>query len=277
MARERQIDRILTPASESVGGMRIARMIGGREAPIFDPFLLFEEIRCETLPDAPVSIGQRPFRGLDRVTYVPTGRVYYREGSGEEGAVEPGGLRWVATGRGLVDEMWLEPDGRAFLGFQIWMNEPVKRRMEDPRRWVVGPGQVPTVRSGGLTVRVIAGRIDRAPAGPVSGLAAAPVLFDIAIAPPHALKHSLPARHNAFVHVYEGVARVGGDPLGQGEIGLLTQDGGELALEASGEPARLLLVAGKRLNEPVLRHGGLVASTMAELRRAVDDYYAGRL
>ena len=55
----------------------------------------------------------------------------------------------------------------------------------------------------------------------------------------------------------------------------------ELALDwqvrAGSRPARLIVVAGRPLREPVMRHGPFVMNTRAELMQAFEDYQAGRL
>ncbi|HLY80122.1 MAG TPA: pirin-like C-terminal cupin domain-containing protein, partial [Caulobacteraceae bacterium] len=86
----------------------------------------------------------------------------------------------------------------------------------------------------------------------------------------------LPDGHNAFVYVYEGEAEVGapGEPLAQGRIGVLsTGDDVELS---SKHGARLILVAGKPLGEPVAKYGPFVMNTEAELRQAFADFRAGK-
>jgi hypothetical protein len=81
--------------------------------------------------------------------------------------------------------------------------------------------------------------------------------------------------HAAFVYVYEGVAVAGAKPLAKGELGVLSS-GDRLTLRTGDESAQLIVVAGKRLGEPVAKSGPFVMNTQAELHQAVADYRAGR-
>jgi redox-sensitive bicupin YhaK (pirin superfamily) len=56
--------------------------------------------------------------------------------------------------------------------------------------------------------------------------------------------------------------------LSQGEVFTVTADE---------QPARLILVAGKPLREPVVKYGPFVMNTPEEIHQAVADYQAGRL
>ena len=79
--------------------------------------------------------------------------------------------------------------------------------------------------------------------------------------------------------MFEGAVTVGdGDDarsLDTQELAVL--GGGELLqLRAGNQAARLILVAGRPLREPVMRHGPFVMNTKQELMQAFVDYQEGR-
>ena len=46
---------------------------------------------------------------------------------------------------------------------------------------------------------------------------------------------------------------------------------------AAAEDARLILVAGKPLKEPIVQYGPFVMNTQQQIHEALDDYRSGRL
>ena len=104
-------------------------------------------------------------------------------------------------------------------------------------------------------------------------------VLDIALDAGKAWEYALPAGHNAFAYVFEGALTVGeGDearPLDTHEMGVL--GGGEvLQVRAGSRPARVIVVAGRPLREPVMRHGPFVMNTRQELMQAFVDFQEGR-
>ena len=87
------------------------------------------------------------------------------------------------------------------------------------------------------------------------------------------------ARANLKPLVFEGAVTVGeGDEsraLDTQEMAVL--GGGDLLqLRAGSRDARLIVVAGRPLREPVMRHGPFVMNTKQELMQAFVDYQEGR-
>jgi redox-sensitive bicupin YhaK (pirin superfamily) len=64
--------------------------------------------------------------------------------------------------------------------------------------------------------------------------------------------------------------------LRHGELAVLS-DKGVFSLAAGTEAARLLVIAGKPLREPIAKYGPFVMNTEAELRQAFADYQRGAL
>ena len=105
-----------------------------------------------------------------------------------------------------------------------------------------------------------------------------PYYFDVHVAPGAVFEETLPAGHSAFLYVYEGDALVGEErkALPHRAAGLLS-DGDRVRIEAGAKGARVLLLAGKPLREPVVQYGPFVMNTREEIEQAITDYQAGVL
>jgi len=166
-------------------------------------------------------------------------------------------------------------------GFQLWVNLPASDKMTQPRYQDIAPEAVPVVDAAdGVRVRVLAGRFGEI-AGPVSGVAVDPIYLDIELAAGARLNVPLPAGHNAFAYVYAGAVGIGPADaprrIERGELAVLDRDGDDVLVSAdSAEPVRLILVAGKPLNEPVAKYGPFVMNTPEQIVEAIRDYQAGK-
>lgn len=112
--------------------------------------------------------------------------------------------------------------------------------------------------------------------GPIEAPVTEPIYADIALAADASLEVPMPASHNTFIYVFEGSADIAGDTVGTHAAALL-DDGEQLPLHAGNDGARLLLLAGKPLNEPIAQYGPFVMNTSAEIEQALRDYRDGSL
>ena len=62
---------------------------------------------------------------------------------------------------------------------------------------------------------------------------------------------------------------------GEAEVVLLGREGTRVEVHADGE-AKLLVLAGEPIDEPIVGYGPFVMNSEAEIRQAIDDYNSGR-
>ncbi|MFZ5635280.1 MAG: pirin family protein [Pseudomonadota bacterium] len=265
-------------------GVKLRRVIGGMALPDLDPFLLLDEFGTDRAEDYIGGFPDHPHRGFETVTYMLDGRMRHRDNHGNEGLLVPGAVQWMTAGRGLVhSEMPEQQEGR-MRGFQLWVNLPAALKMTAPGYQEFAPDRMPVAHPApGVAIKVIAGEIVDADGGlvrgPIEQPATAPLYLDIALDPGAIWELDLPSGHNAFAYAYEGAATVGeGDAARRLETQTLGVLGGgaRLRLQADERSARLILVAGRPLREPVARYGPFVMNTREELMQAVVDFQSGR-
>ncbi|MFT4198291.1 MAG: pirin family protein [Pseudoxanthomonas sp.] len=266
------------PTSDGAG-VRLTRVIGGPELPDLDPFLLLDEFGADRAEDYIAGFPDHPHRGFETVTYMLDGRMRHKDNHGNEGLLTPGSVQWMTAGRGLVHSEMPEQESGRMRGFQLWVNLPAHAKMGAPAYQEFAPARIPRVHPApGVEAKVIAGRIGEV-AGPIAQPATEPVYLDIALQPGAAWDYRLPEGHNAFAYAFEGALTVGegeaARPLQAQELAVLG-GGAHLQLRAGGAGARLILVAGRPLREPVARHGPFVMNTRQELLQAFVDYQQGR-
>ena len=160
--------------------------------------------------------------------------------------------------------------------FQLWVNLPAALKMSEPRYQDIAPAAIPEAAIGqGAIAKVIAGTVGNVQ-GPVRAVATEPLFLDVHLEPGAKATIAVPEGHAGFAYVFEGAAGRGddGQNVPQGTIAVLS-DGNALRL-ASGQGARLILVAGRPLREPAARYGPFVMSNEQELRQAFADFRAGQ-
>ena len=181
----RKIKQIIEPQYVIEGaGVLLRRSFGPNRSNLFDPFLLFDHFAFNDPLEGPIrGFPTHPHRGIETVTYMLEGNVRHRDSIGNMGIIGPGDVQWMTSGRGILHEEMPRrgPDGR-IMGFQLWVNLPAALKMGQPRYQEVNAANIPTVESGGIKVRVVAGEYERTQ-GSVTEIAAKPLYMDVTLAP----------------------------------------------------------------------------------------------
>ncbi len=297
----RHVLRLSTGLPTSDGaGVKLTRLIGTPQQPPVDPFLMLDAFGTDRPQDYIAGFPPHPHRGFETVTYMLAGRMRHRDNHGGEGLLVPGSVQWMTAGRGIVHSEMPEQVEGEMRGFQLWVNLPAKDKMQPPRYQDIAPERLPVVeldaagtvvarRTGDVApavtvagavaaAKVVAGTLSGV-AGPVQAEATLPLFLDLVLAPGASLAVPVPAAHHAFVHVFAGEVRLpasGGEAtVRPGQLAVLSP-GDHVPLVAGPSGARLILVAGRPIGEPVAWHGPFVMNTAEEIREAIADYHAGR-
>ncbi len=264
------------PASDGAG-VKLRRSLGASQFARHDPFLMLDEFYSDDPSDYLAGFPSHPHRGFETVTYMLDGHMQHQDNGGNTGDLGPGDVQWMTAARGIVhSEMPQQTEGR-MRGFQLWLNLPAKEKMKPAAYRDIPANSIPVVALDKGTVKVIAGTFN-GKAGAVHGGSTDPHYWDLHLEPGAVFEAPLPAGHNAFLYAYEGEAAVGEDKksLAHRAAGLLS-DGDSVRIEAGEQGARVLLLAGKPIREPVVQYGPFVMNTREEIEQAIADYQTGAL
>jgi quercetin 2,3-dioxygenase len=281
--QSRRVERIVRGQPTSDGdGVKLTRVLTQPLQQRLDPFLMLDAFGSDAASDYIGGFPSHPHRGFETVTIMLEGRMRHQDSVGNVGLLEPGSVQWMTAGRGIIhSEMPEQQEGR-MAGFQLWVNLAAKDKMVAPAYRDVPPNEVPIVTlEGGVRVRVIAGQV-LGVAGAVSRPTTEPIVLDIALPAGQSFDAALPAGHNAFVYVHGGGGvDVGSDAATRVEserMAILANDAGADGVRLRADmAARVLLVAGAPLNEPIAQYGPFVMNTTAEIAQAVADFQRGAL
>jgi redox-sensitive bicupin YhaK (pirin superfamily) len=262
-------------------GVKLSRVIGAPPMENLDPFLLFDEFRSDDPNDYIAGFPAHPHRGFETVTYMLAGSMEHRDSVGNCGRLEAGSVQWMTAGRGIIhSEMPRQEDGLMW-GFQLWVNLPAAAKMISPRYQEIPSAEIPEVSidDGGGIIRVIAG-MQQGVSGPIQGVHVAPMMADVHLVAGGKVELDIPTGHTCFVYVYEGHAWLGADTNSRGSLVRSRQlavldDGDGIVLQTESDVGRAVVVAGRPLNEPIVRRGPFVMNNWEQIVQAVEDYRRG--
>ena len=246
------------------------------------PFLMLDY--APPTPFAPTSerrgVGSHPHRGFETVTIVYAGEVEHRDSTGAGGIIGSGDVQWMTAGGGIVHEEFHSPDyaarGGLFEVAQLWVNLPARDKQTPAHYQGIDSAQIPCVPlpAGSGQARVIAGSLG-ATRGPARSFTPMNVL-DVRIHTGHSVDLPQPEGWSTLIVVLAGSVQINAGPTLHGiQMATLSTQGQGLTLHAS-EDAKLLLLAGEPIDEPVVGYGPFVMNSRQEIMQAVEDFNQGR-
>jgi redox-sensitive bicupin YhaK (pirin superfamily) len=272
----KKIRQVVPAVALSEGaGVRVRRTIGTQGLRNYDPFLMLDHFSSDDPDQYIAGFPDHPHRGFITLTYMLDGHLLHQDSMGNRGDLRSGGIQWMKAASGVIhSEMPQQTDG-LMRGFQLWINLPAREKMTDPVYQDFAAEYIPVVEDGGVRVKVISGSY-RDRRGPIDDPNTGLLYLDVTLPAAGELVLGLDPVQQAFLYIYEGAAVIAGTTVAAHHLVALG-DGDELGITAGAGGARMIVVAGKPLREPIVQYGPFVMSTEAEIHQAMDDYRQGNL
>ena len=240
----------------------------------FDPFLIMaEDVFQKNAFDF------HPHRGMETVTYIIDGILEHSDNKEGTGILKPGDAQWMTAGSGII-HLEAPPENVIVHTLQLWVNLPKANKMAPPRYQDILSSNVPVRKEEGVNYRVISGNSGNVVSATKNYV---PVTYvEINIDPGHTAKQDLPSDYNGFMYILEGSGTFGDNQVkaGKGDVLLLDEvkekaGTSETVIKAD-EKLRVIFIAGKPLNEPVVARGPFVMNTEEEIKQAYTDFRSGK-
>ncbi|MBN8608668.1 MAG: pirin family protein [Caulobacterales bacterium] len=246
------------------------------------PFILMDYAQpFEFAPAAQKrGVGVHPHRGFETVTIVYMGEVDHRDSTGNGGHIGPGDVQWMTAASGILHEEFhsaaFTQNGGTMEMVQLWVNLPAKDKMAPPGYQTLLDARIPSVDlpNDAGRLRVIAGAYAGAQ-GPAHTFT--PInIWDVRLKAGAKAEFNLPEGHTLALLTQSGNVKLDdGKSAGPSQFALYAREGGAIAIEAESD-AKLLVLSGEPINEPVVQYGPFVMNTENEIRQAITDFNSGK-
>ncbi|MFD2515139.1 pirin family protein [Pontibacter locisalis] len=282
--KNRTVERMLYAEVVDMGGMPVRQPFPTQQVNQIDPFLLLHH-HVSRVPEGVIpqksGVGPHPHRGFSPVTFVYKGGVHHRDSRGNNSVVYEGGTQWMQAGMGVIHSERPPADIHERGGeqeiIQLWVNLPRSHKMNQPEYIPLQAEDTPVleIEGGKVRIRIVTGEFAGI-VGPIK--TPTPILaLRIEMKAETTYCFPVPENYNAFLYLLDGRVRYEGFGEVDGHhLLVLNKDGENFTITAK-KDTRLLLMAGKPLEEPVVSHGPFVMNTQTEIMQAMRDYQMGKM
>ncbi len=274
------------PAKHWVGnGFHIQSMFSYNDTDKnLDPFLLMDYNPPRHFDGGRKSdfrgVGEHPHRGFETVTIAYQGEVAHADSYGGGGTIGTGDVQWMTAGSGVMHEEFhserFSREGGMFEMVQLWVNLPKAHKMTTPKYQAIKSADISVVQLGDNAgmARIIAGELSS-----TSGVAStfSPInMWDVVLNTGKAHTFAVPESHNLIILVLDGTVQINGEDIARrGELVTFERGGADVQIEANND-AKLLILTGEPLNEPVVGYGPFVMNSREEIIQAIRDVQSGK-
>jgi len=229
-----------------------------------------------------------PHRGFETITINKEGVVDHSDSLGAAGRFMGGDVQWMTAGSGVQhSEMFPlinEDQGNPLEIFQIWLNLPAASKMVPPHFKMLWKEDIPIIShvdesNRKTTIQIVAGSIEHVKAlkpTPDSwaadpnnhvGVYTVKMEADATWTLP---KTSSEAHRSIFFYKGDSIT-IDGQVIHADNL-IQTRADSDIVISNGAADAYFLILEGKPIGEPVVKHGPFVMNTQEEIRQTMRDY-----
>lgn len=209
-----------------------------------------------------------PHRGIETISYVYKGKMQHKDSLGFADTVEDGEVQWMTAGKGILHEEKL-PASERLLGVQLWLNLPAAKKMVSPEYRSIKNAEIKEIPFEGGVIRLLAGSYKEH-----TGFKSKYLPFnyyDITLNAGSEITIETEQDDSIMLFTLFSDAVISGQEVKEKTAVKLTE-GTSITVKAGKNPAKVLFVGSKALNESIAWGGPIVMNTKQELQKAFDDF-----
>ncbi len=274
----RTIEKISQAPEVMMGPIKLRQAFPVQEFRQISPFILLHHFDFEmNANENKFSVPAHPHRGFCPITFMYDGSVEHNDSLGNNEVINDMEVQWINAARGIIHSEitgkdFLQKGGR-FQGIQLWINLKSEDKMKAPSYLAIRKNDIALIEKNGVELRVISGIIlhKKGPANFDTITATLVMKTDGKI------EFDLPENNNSLLYILEGNVKINGNELAEKHhLVHFKKEAGKINIEAISD-AKILIMSGEEINEPLVSHGPFVMNTETEILEAMRDYEQGKM
>ena len=253
-----------------VGGFRVRRALPRRGLRTVGAWCFADHMGPEVVTEASgLDVGPHPHIGLQTVTWLVDGAVLHTDSLGSEQLIRPGQLHLMTAGRGIAHAEESVRAPGTLHGVQLWIAQPSATR--DGASAFAHHADLPSIDAGHGSATVFIGEYAGATSEAHTDTPLVGIEADLRVG---SSRWTLRPDFEYAVYVISGEAIIDGTiPVREGQLVDLRAHGAELTLHVP-HAARLLILGGEPLGEPLYMWWNFVGRSREEIAQAAQDWAA---
>lgn len=243
-----------------------------------DPFVFLDHFGPFETQNGAHAVPAHPHAGIATITYLYSGVNRHQDSQGHDATFTVGDLAWMNAGRGIVHAEGLGSGAEGAVetihGLQLWISLPAKDKFSDPTFDFFASKELPEIALEGGTLKVLCGSVfgKTAPMQPKSPA----YLFDVQLDAGATARIPIQRGDTSGLYVVSGDITTNGRTADAMTIIKFDEQNEEVVFTAN-TAARVMLLGGTPLREPIVAYGSFVMNSEAQIRKVIADYHIGNM